>query len=403
MSVARAPGQGAGSGFLSALAEQADDWAQRGLVRRRRTVAGPCGPQLSLAGERGARLSFLSNDYLGFAAEPALREAVAEAALRWGSGSGASALISGHMLPHADAEQALAQFVGCEAALLFITGYMANLAILSSLVQGPEDVVFSDALNHASLIDGCRLSRARVCRYPHLDLESLSELLVATPGRRKLIVSDGVFSMDGDVADVVGLLALAERHDALLVVDDAHGFGVLGPQGRGVLAEADLHSPRLVLMGTLGKAVGLSGAFVAGSGLVIEHLLQHGRTYMFSTAPSPALAGAIPLALDLVGGRVGEGRRAQLGLLRSQLQAAAQGAGGRSLPDGRTPIVPLAVGAAADAIAYAEALAEAGVLVAGIRPPTVPEGTSRLRISLSAAHSLADVHGLSLALEKVGL
>lgn len=392
-------GDGGAETFLEALRTQAESWAAQGLNRSRRQVDGPVGPRLQVTGG-ASYLSFLSNDYLGLAAAPELRAAVAEGAMRWGAGSGSSALISGHLACHAYAEQALAEFVGAQSALLFITGYMANLAVVASLVQGSEDVVFSDQLNHASLIDGCRLSRARILRYRHRDLAELGRLLSSTPARRRLILTDGVFSMDGDVADLPTLLQLAEQHDALLVVDDAHGFGVLGPEGRGTAAAAGVASERLVQVGTLGKAAGLSGAFVAGCATVVDHLLQHARTYVFSTAPAPALAAAIPEALRLI--RHGQARRDQLGLLRSVLRASSLGWQRRPVDSG-TPILPVLVGEAGQTMGLAARLAERGVLVAGIRPPTVPEGSSRLRISLSAAHAEEDVRALWKAGVAVGL
>lgn len=380
----------AAAGFLADLQAQSADWAAQGLRRQRRLVEGPAGPWLELA-DGGRCLSFLSNDYLGLAAHPGLREAVAEGARRWGAGSGASALISGHLGCHHQAERALADFVDRPRALLFITGYMANLAVVASLVQGEQDVVFSDQLNHASLIDGCRLSRARVVTFAHGDVADLEARLAQTPARRRLIATDSVFSMDGDMADLRGLAELAERHDALLLVDDAHGFGVLGPQGRGALAAAGLASDRVVMVGTLGKGAGLSGAFVAGCELVVEHLVQHGRTYIFSTSPAPAIAAAIPKALDLIA--EGDERRLQLAALRQQLAVGSRQWLRRPLDSG-TPILPVLVGEASDTMALAGALAAKGVLLAGIRPPTVPAGTGRLRISLSAAHTVDDVDSL---------
>ncbi|MDE3011739.1 MAG: 8-amino-7-oxononanoate synthase [Pseudomonadota bacterium] len=378
------------SAFLAALEQQAQAWAAQDLRRIRRVLESAAGPWIEVAG-KGRCLSFLSNDYLGLAADPVLRRAIAEGAMAWGAGSGASALISGHLRCHAEAERRLADFVGTPAALLFITGYMANLAVVASLVQGEQDVVFSDRLNHASLIDGCRLSRARIVTYAHGDLVDLATQLAATPARRRLIVSDAVFSMDGDVADLAGLLALAEAYDALLVIDDAHGFGVLGPEGRGALAAAGLRSERLVMMGTLGKGGGLSGAFVAASALVIEHLIQHGRTYVFSTSPAPAVAAAVSTALDLI--VAGNWRRERLAELRQALMEGSQ-VWSRPVAEGTTPIVPVVVGEADATMRLAARLAESRVLLAGIRPPTVPAGTARLRISLSAGHVVEDVEQL---------
>lgn len=392
-------GSTGGSGFLDALRRAATDWEAQGLRRQRRLVQGPVGPWIELAGQ-GRCLSFLSNDYLGLSAEPRLCEAVAEGARRWGAGSGASALISGHLGCHAEAERCLAEFVGSEQALLFITGYMANLAVVSALLEGEQDVVFSDRLNHASLIDGCRLSRARVLRYAHADLEDLAHRLSAHPARRRLIVTDAVFSMDGDCADLRGLLGLAEQHDALLLVDDAHGFGVLGPGGRGSLAAQGVHSDRLILMGTLGKGAGLSGAFVAATSAVVEHLVQHARTYVFSTSPAPAVVAAIPTALALLEG--GDWRRERLGQLREQVSLGSA-AWRRPAVDSGTPILPVQVGDVGETMRLAGALAGEGVLVAGIRPPTVPPGSSRLRISLSAAHVAEDIDLLCAVAQRQGV
>ena len=386
------------STFLAALEGQSKAWVERGVRRQRRILDGPADVRTAIAGQR-ATTAFLSNDYLGLAADPELREAVAEGARLWGAGAASSPLISGHMRCHANAEEALADFTGHAAALLFITGYMANLAVVSSLLGDPADAVFSDSLNHASLIDGCRLSRARIERYPHGDLATLAERLEAVPARRRLIVTDAVFSMDGDSADLHGLHALAEQYDALLLVDDAHGFGVFGPDGRGSLAAAGIRSERVILMGTLGKAAGLSGAFVAASALIIEHLIQHARSYVFSTAPAPALAYAIPTALDLIVG--GEARRAQLRLLRTRLAVLAKD-WRYPLATFASPIVPIHIGGAVETMQLAQGFAEQGVLLAGIRPPTVPVGASRLRISLSASHETQDVDTLAQAARTLG-
>ena len=267
--------------FLDDLRADLDEIDRLGLVRQRRSQQSPCGPHVLRDGRR--YLSFCSNDYLGLAAAPELGEALAEGARRWGAGAGASHLVSGHYTAHDDLEQALAEFCGCQRAISFSTGYMANLAAVGTLAAR-GDAIFADRLNHASLVDGALLSRARLSRYPHRDLDHLAHLLATTPARRRLIVSDTVFSMDGDLAPVPQLLELADRHDALLVLDDAHGLGVLGPQGRGTLAHFELASPRIVLIGTLGKAAGLAGAFVAGNLSVIEWLVQKARSYIFTTA-----------------------------------------------------------------------------------------------------------------------
>lgn len=391
--------------LLQALAEEARTRRELNLERHRRLITTACGAHVQLAqadGQPGAvQINFLANDYLGLANHPTLVDALAAGVRQWGAGSAASPLVSGHLACHAAAEQALSAFVGAEAALLFITGYLANLAILPALADSAEDVILSDALNHASLIDACRLARGQVVRYAHADVEAVEQHLVAhRAARRRLIVTDGVFSMDGDVAPVQALLQLAEQHDALLVVDDAHGLGVLGQAGRGTLAGYPTLPPRVVLMGTLGKAFGLSGAFVAASAPLVQHLVQRARPYIFSTSPAPAVAAAIPHAVQLVAGA--DDRRARLHDHRQTLAARTQG--WRYRPQvGSTPIVPVIVGEAARAMAWAARLAEAGVLVAGIRPPTVPVGSSRLRISLSAAHGQADIEALLAAARVAGL
>ena len=386
--------------LLQSLVQEQHQRAAQGLSRQRRTLNAATGIYVEER-EGGARLlSFLSNDYLGLAAHPHLCAALAAGVQRWGAGSGASPLVSGHLGCHADAEAALAEFTGFDAALLFITGYMANLAVLTSLLDHADDVVFSDALNHASLIDGCRLARGRVVTFPHGDLVALEALLQQHPGRRRMIASDAVFSMDGDEANLTALLCLADRHDTLLLVDDAHGFGVLGPHGQGSVGAAGIRSSRLILMGTLGKAAGLSGAFVAADSRVIEHLVQRGRSYIFSTSPAPAVAAAIPTALTLIA--EGGFRRQHLQHLRIALQQIAD-RWQFVLPVGQTPIAPVLVGEAAHTMQLAGALAGQGVLVAGIRPPTVPVGSSRLRISLSAAHQPEHLDQLQAAARAVGM
>ncbi len=392
------PEQPTGPAWFAELEEEHARLSRHTLLRQRRVMGSVTGPVVEVAGR--CLTAFLSNDYLGLAAEPQLREAVADGARQWGAGSGSSPLVAGHLACHERAEQALAEFVGMEQALLFITGYMANLAVLTSLMDDEDDVIFSDALNHASLIDGCRLAKAKTVRYPHRDLAALEQALAAHSGRRRMIVTDAVFSMDGDEADLPGLLRLAEQQDALLLVDDAHGFGVLGPEGRGSVTAAGLRSARLVLMGTLGKAAGLSGAFVAADARVIRHLVQRARTYIYSTSPAPALATAVPTALAMIA--AGDGRRAQLQWLAAEL--GRQSSAWRVLPTlGRTPIVPVVLGDAGATMALAQQMAAHGVLVAGIRPPTVPQGSSRLRISLSAAHTGQHLQQLLVAAQRAGL
>lgn len=367
--------------------------AAASLVRERRTLNTPCTPEVVVDGQR--LLAFCSNDYLGLANHPQLIRTAQQAAATWGVGSGASHLVSGHLRPHQALEEQLAAFCGQQRALYFGSGYLANLAILPSLV-GRNDAIFADRLNHASLIDAAQLARAQHRRYAHADLEHLAHLLQRSSARRKLIVTDAVFSMDGDLAPLPELLELAERYDAWLVVDDAHGFGVLGAEGRGSLQHFALQpTPRLLLMATLGKAAGVSGAFVAGEARVIEWLLQRARPYIFTTASSPIMAATLLVSLQLIA--EGAARRAHLQTLIAQLQAGAAQLPWRLLPS-PTAIQPLLVGANQDALHLAQQLWQQGIWVPAIRPPTVPPSTARLRISLSAAHTPAQVERLLTAL-----
>lgn len=377
------------------LREELAALADQGLARRRRLLESPCAPRAMVEGRE--MLAFASNDYLGLAAHPELAQALADGALTWGAGSGASHLVSGHLGPHDLLEQRLAAFTGFARALTFSTGYLANLAVTPTLAPGRDDAIFADKLNHASLIDAAQLSRARHHRYPHNDMAALEQLLAASDARSKVIVTDAVFSMDGDLAPLAELFALAERFDAWLVVDDAHGFGVLGPQGQGSLAHCGVPAhPRVILMGTLGKAAGVGGAFVAGSELVMDYLLQKARSYIFTTAQPPAVACALVKSLELIA--AGDARRAHLQALIRQLQEGLAGLPWQLLPS-QTAIQPLIVGDNEAALALSRALWERGLWVAAIRPPTVPVGTARLRISLSAAHSQADVASLVDALK----
>ncbi|MDR1889935.1 MAG: 8-amino-7-oxononanoate synthase [Zoogloeaceae bacterium] len=379
------------------LTAELERLATAGLTRHRRLLASPCGPRAVVEGQE--MLAFASNDYLGLAAHPDIARALADAALVWGAGSGASHLVSGHLCPHAELESRLAAFTGFDRCLTFSTGYLANLAVTPTLAARRDDEIFADRLNHASLIDAAQLSRARHQRYPHGDMATLERLLAASVARTKLIVSDAVFSMDGDLAPLAKLFALAERFDAWLVIDDAHGFGVLGPQGRGSLAHCGLPAhPRVLLMGTLGKAAGVGGAFVAGSELAIEYLLQKARSYIFTTAQPPSIAAALIRSLELIA--AGDDRRAHLQSLIRQLQAGCANLPWRLLPS-QTAIQPLIVGDNEKALALSRSLWEQGLWVAAIRPPTVPAGTARLRISLSAAHRHEDVAALTSALQSL--
>ena len=373
---------------MRAIADLERDLARRraeGLARERRIVESPQGAQIRV-GER-TLLAFASNDYLGLANAPALIAAARDAALRWGIGAGASHLIVGHAAAHAALEDELAAFVApcAEArALTFSSGYLANLAILPALASR-RDAIFADRLNHACLTDGALLSRASLIRYRHADLAHLEQALAATRARRKLIVTDAVFSMDGDIAPLPELLRLANAHDAWLVVDDAHGFGVLG-EGRGSLAHFDIGSERIVYMGTLGKAAGVAGAFVAAHPSVIETLVQSARSYVYTTAAPPLLAETLRAALAAI--RDGAGRRARLAELIAAFRRASGEWPWKLLPSS-TPIQPIVVGDVETTCAVADALLARGILVPPIRPPTVPAGTARLRVSLSAAHSPA--------------
>jgi 8-amino-7-oxononanoate synthase len=367
------------------LAAELDARTAAGLLRRRRTVDGAQQPLLQADG--APVLSFSSNDYLGLASHPALVAAMQQAAGEVGVGSAASHLITGHHRLHHELEVALAAFVGLPRALLFSTGYMANLGVVSALL-GRDDAVFCDRLNHASLNDAAVLSRAQLQRYPHNDLAALDALLARSQAKRKLVLADAVFSMDGDLAPVPELLALCERHDAWLMLDDAHGFGVLGSSGRGVLEHFGVRSPRILYMATLGKAAGVAGAFVAGEPELVEYLLQCARTYIYTTAMPAPLAASVLAALPLMAQE--SWRRERLQQLQAELRAGLQGLRW-ALMDSSTPIQPLLIGDNAQALRLSAYLLERGLLVPAIRPPTVPKGTARLRISLSAAHTPDDV------------
>ena len=368
-----------------------------GLWRNRRAIESPQGPRVTVGGRE--LIAFASNDYLGLANDPAMVASARDAAVQWGVGAGASHLICGHFTPHEALETELADFVApCAGAraLTFSTGYLANLAILSSLA-GRNDAIFADRLNHACLNDGALLARAEFVRYPHGDMATLERLLVASQGRRKLIATDAVFSMDGDLAPLPRLLELADAHDAWLVVDDAHGFGVLG-RGRGSAAHFGLASDRIIYMGTLGKAAGVAGAFVAAHPSVIETLVQTARPYIYTTAAPPMLAAALRVALRII--RDDAARREHLFDLVARFRLGAGDLPWRLLSSA-TAIQPLVVGGSLAAMDIAEALREHGFWVPAIRPPTVPQGTARLRVSLSAAHTTDDVAALLAALHAI--
>lgn len=360
--------------------------------RQRQTVDSPAGAILTLDG-RNYR-NFCSNDYLGLANHPDVVTALRDSADQYGAGSGASHLVCGHQRPHHELEEALADFTGRERALLFSTGYMANLGAVSALV-GRGDTVLEDRLNHASLLDAGLLSGARFRRYVHADTGDLTEKLADGRGRQ-LVVTDGVFSMDGDAAPVAELATTCEENGAGLMVDDAHGLGVLGKQGGGLLETTGQGDRVPVLVGTLGKAFGTGGAFVAGDQALIETLIQFARSYIYTTALPPAVAGATRKSLELARGE--SWRREHLQTLIARFRSGAAQRGYQLMPSA-TPIQPLQLGDDETALQISENLREQGFLVTAIRPPTVPEGTARLRITLSAAHQESDVDALLEALD----
>jgi 8-amino-7-oxononanoate synthase len=370
---------------MSGVAERLEELRESGLHRRLRLVESPQGPRVLLDGKEV--LLLCSNDYLGLADRAEVRDAAAQAALRWGAGAGASRLISGNMEPHSRLEEALAAFKGYEAALLFGSGYLANLGAISALA-GRGAVVFSDELNHASIVDGCRLARAETRVYRHGDAEHLAWGLREAAGRAALIVTDGVFSMDGDVAPLDKLVRLAREHGCRLMVDEAHATGALGPGGRGSVAAAGLSDEVDLIVGTLGKALGSYGAYVCASAELREYLLNTARSFVFSTAlPPPSLAAATA-ALRLLEEEPGmvERLNANAVALREGLRAEGLTPGGE-----QSQIVPLEVGEARATMALCEQLLARGVFAQGIRPPTVPAGSSRLRFSVMATHEEAEL------------
>jgi len=379
------------SPFRSDLASELNRLHKACLYRAPRVLNGPQGPRPLIDGKR--ILAFCSNDYLGLANDPRLIAAFKRGADTYGVGSGAAHLITGHSAAHQALEEELADFAGRPRALLFPAGYMANLGVISALA-GRGEQVFEDKLNHASLLDGALLSRARLRRYAHADSQALSRMLAGRDAR--IIATDGVFSMDGDLAPLLELVPLAQSAGAWLLVDDAHGLGVLGEEGRGSLAHFGLGLDQVpILVGTLGKAFGTSGAFVAGGSDLIEILIQRARSYVYSTAPPPAIAEATRESLRIV--RRETWRRERLhGLIRRFRAGAAQL--GLPLMSSPTPIQPLIAGTARQALAWSRGLEALGILVSAIRPPTVPEGSARLRITLSAAHEVTDVDRLLEAL-----
>ena len=379
--------------LLARLAAAQTQRVRAGLLRRLRAVESVDGPRIVVDGK--PLLDFASNDYLGLAQHPALREALTHAAARWGAGAGAAHLLGGHRDEHAALEEKLARWTGREHALLFSTGYMANLGVVSALL-GAGDVCVQDKLNHASLIDAARLAGGELIRYRHADTESAARQLDARPNAAAILATDAVFSMDGDVAPLAALSALCKVEHATLMVDDAHGIGVLGADGAGSLCEARLaQDDAPVLMATLGKALGVTGAFVAGSAALIDGLVQFARSYVYTTAMPPALAAAASAAVDIA--RDDGDRRARLHCNIAQFR---EGSAKRSIAllASTTPIQPIPIGDSATAHAAAQRLEDAGFYVPAIRPPSVPANGARLRVSLSAAHAQADIERLLDAL-----
>jgi 8-amino-7-oxononanoate synthase len=366
------------------------------LYRTRRIVSSPQQAEMVVDGRN--MLVFCSNDYLGLANHPLLVQALQQAACEYGVGSGAAHLINGHSTAHHALEEELAAFTGRSRALLFSTGYMANLGVITALL-GASDCLFQDRLNHASLVDAGQLSQANVKRYQHADPESLERQIAASEGRRRLIATDGVFSMDGDLAPLPQLADIAQRHDAWLMVDDAHGLGVLGGQGSGSLSHFGLGADEVpILMGTLGKGLGTSGAFIAGSEALIETLIQHARSYIYTTASSPAMAEVTRVSLRIA--QQETWRRERLVDLVARFRHSV-GQIGLPMMDSSTPIQPILAGSAQQALDWSHELQRQGILVSAIRPPTVPEGSARLRITFSANHTDQHLNRLLDALAKL--
>ncbi|HEY4277064.1 MAG TPA: 8-amino-7-oxononanoate synthase [Conexibacter sp.] len=356
-----------------------------GLLRSLRTIDSPSGPRVEVDGRDA--LLLCSNDYLGLAGHPAVRAAAAEAALRWGAGSGASRLVSGTLAPHVQLEQELAAFKGAEACLLFGSGFLANTGVVAALA-GRGEIVLSDALNHASIVDGCRLAAAETVVYPHGDVDAIASALRAAGDRPATIVTDAVFSMDGDRAPLVEIVELARRHGARVIVDEAHATGVVGAGGRGLVVELGLTAEVDVVIGTLSKALGSYGAFACCDARTRDFLVNRARTLIYSTAPPPPSVGAALAALSIV--------REQPSLverlwLNARALRGALGGHGFAVEPGEMPIVPLVLGGPREATALCERALAAGVFAQAIRPPTVPEGTSRLRLVARADHDPADL------------
>jgi 8-amino-7-oxononanoate synthase len=394
---------------LNFAQEQLTELESQLLKRKLRMTESPCDTEAFVSNRK--LMAFCSNDYLGLANHPELIQAIADGAQRFGIGSGASHLISGHSVAHDLLEKRLAAFqqqhIPEARALFFSTGYLANIAAitgLAKLAKSGDVSIYSAQLNHASIIDGVRLasiqSKASVNLFDHQQLDTLIDSLKVDSRPLKLIVTDGVFSMDGDIAPLVELIQIAEQYDALLIVDDAHGFGVLGQMGHGILEQFNLHSERIIYIGTLGKAAGVSGAFICGQAPFVEWLIQKGRPYIYSTATPPAIAHTLLKSLEIIEGEEGKTRRTQLNKLITYWQNEMQFSDWRKVSS-CTPIQPVILGSNANALAAAKLLDERGYWIPAIRPPTVPAGSARLRITFSANHSLQDLQDLIVALKEI--
>jgi len=370
---------------MTDIEERLDDLRDEGLYRRMRLISGPQGPRVLLDGKPVVLLC--SNNYLGFADHPRVREAAADAAMRYGVGAGASRLVSGNMTVHRRLEERLAEFKGFPRCVLFGSGYLANAGIVGALA-GDGDVVFSDELNHASVIDGCRLARSKTFVYRHRDTEHLEWGLAQAAGRGSLIVTDGVFSMEGDIAPLEEIVELAGRYDARVMVDEAHATGAIGPGGRGSVAAAGLEDEVDVVVGTLGKALGAYGAYACCDATMAKYLVNTARTLIFSTALPPPVASAAIAALDLL---MTQPRLVERLQSNAELMRAELGARGLASTASETQIVPLVIGDAADAVAASERALESGVFAQAIRPPTVPEGTARLRLAVMSSHTKSEL------------
>lgn len=370
---------------MDELAARLDDLRDRGLYRKLRLISGPQGPRVLLDGK--PVLLLCSNNYLGLADHPRVRKAAADAAMRWGAGAGASRLVSGNMTIHRRLEERISEFKGSEACVLFGSGYLANAGIVSALAR-EGDVVFSDSLNHASIVDGCRLAKARTFVYDHCDMDHLEFGLREAGGRGALIVTDGVFSMDGDIAPLEDIVELAARFDARVMVDDAHGMGAIGPGGRGSVAAAGLEDEVDIVVGTLGKSLGAYGAYACTSRTMAKYLVNTARTLIFSTALPPPAVAAAGAALELLSEEPQRVERLQRNarVLREALAEQGMRTGGST-----TQVLPLVVGQADDAVRVCERALERGIFAQAIRPPTVPDGSSRLRLAVMASHTRTEL------------